>query len=574
MRSVERRYRCSAPPRRRGHSPPGSLAPGARASRLRGRAPRARAARAAPAARPPRRGPRRARDPAPRRLRSRANLPRSRGARPAGERHSRIAARAARPLLLRVEDELSYADMAALLFDSEESLRKRVQMARQILRRAALAGEAITVETPAPSTRHERGLRSIDLFLADADERRPVLDEGLPGDAAQTRAEAPKDPRRQPLAAHRRRSQRSRAPGMGDRSRPRAGRATGCSRPSSRSSRCAKASRARPRACIASRTEMEVKQSADFGGDVYWSEEVAEEEQAPLPDDARRSPSHLGGAPARARQRRARGAHPLRRRHGRHGSRRLCRLCRKGRSLRAGRHARDLAGPALLRARPTARRPRSRAERGSSTRASPHPRRRTRRASSPPPRCARSPPTAWTICSLEGGGARPFGAALGEPRPRARPGVAGSARKSTWRRQGALRDRSRGDPRRRAAAGQSVLAGRDVVLSLPASARARRRRASITRGCRSSRRMTRSAAVSRRAPQPPRARPAPLRRGPAAGRAGQRGGAARGDRPRRPGVDLWLLGYAAICRRARDPVSIARSRCSFVAAARASRWKR
>lgn len=42
------------------------------------------------------------------------------------------------PLLLRVEDELSYADMAALLLDSEENLRKRVQIARQTVRRLVL----------------------------------------------------------------------------------------------------------------------------------------------------------------------------------------------------------------------------------------------------------------------------------------------------------------------------------------------------------------------------------------------------------------------------------------------------
>lgn len=42
------------------------------------------------------------------------------------------------PLLLRVEEELSYAEMAALLLESEENLRKRVQLARQSVRRSVL----------------------------------------------------------------------------------------------------------------------------------------------------------------------------------------------------------------------------------------------------------------------------------------------------------------------------------------------------------------------------------------------------------------------------------------------------
>ncbi|KYF67853.1 RNA polymerase sigma factor [Sorangium cellulosum] len=42
------------------------------------------------------------------------------------------------PLLLRVEEELSYAEMAALLLESEENLRKRVQLARQRVRRSVL----------------------------------------------------------------------------------------------------------------------------------------------------------------------------------------------------------------------------------------------------------------------------------------------------------------------------------------------------------------------------------------------------------------------------------------------------
>ncbi|WP_437901454.1 RNA polymerase sigma factor [Sorangium sp. So ce124] len=42
------------------------------------------------------------------------------------------------PLLLRVEEELSYAEMAALLVESEENLRKRVQIARQSVRRSVL----------------------------------------------------------------------------------------------------------------------------------------------------------------------------------------------------------------------------------------------------------------------------------------------------------------------------------------------------------------------------------------------------------------------------------------------------
>ncbi|APR88384.1 RNA polymerase, sigma-24 subunit, ECF subfamily protein [Minicystis rosea] len=58
------------------------------------------------------------------------------------------------PFLLRVEDELSYADMAARLFESEESLRKRVQIARRLLRRSALSDETNTSaapdETPLP----------------------------------------------------------------------------------------------------------------------------------------------------------------------------------------------------------------------------------------------------------------------------------------------------------------------------------------------------------------------------------------------------------------------------------------
>lgn len=43
------------------------------------------------------------------------------------------------PLLLRVEDELPYAEMAALLFESEENLRKRVQLARKTVRRSVLS---------------------------------------------------------------------------------------------------------------------------------------------------------------------------------------------------------------------------------------------------------------------------------------------------------------------------------------------------------------------------------------------------------------------------------------------------
>ncbi|WP_437738644.1 RNA polymerase sigma factor [Sorangium sp. So ce1335] len=42
------------------------------------------------------------------------------------------------PLLLRVEEGLSYAEMAALLLESEENLRKRVQIARQRVRRSVL----------------------------------------------------------------------------------------------------------------------------------------------------------------------------------------------------------------------------------------------------------------------------------------------------------------------------------------------------------------------------------------------------------------------------------------------------
>ena len=45
------------------------------------------------------------------------------------------------PFLLRVEDDLPYADMATILFDSEESLRKRVQLARQTVRRSVLCEE-------------------------------------------------------------------------------------------------------------------------------------------------------------------------------------------------------------------------------------------------------------------------------------------------------------------------------------------------------------------------------------------------------------------------------------------------
>jgi len=37
------------------------------------------------------------------------------------------------PLLLRAEEDMSYADMAHVLFDSEENLRKRVQVARQTI---------------------------------------------------------------------------------------------------------------------------------------------------------------------------------------------------------------------------------------------------------------------------------------------------------------------------------------------------------------------------------------------------------------------------------------------------------
>jgi RNA polymerase sigma factor (sigma-70 family) len=45
------------------------------------------------------------------------------------------------PPTLRVEDELSYAEMAALLFESEENLRKRVQIARQTVRRSVLRSQ-------------------------------------------------------------------------------------------------------------------------------------------------------------------------------------------------------------------------------------------------------------------------------------------------------------------------------------------------------------------------------------------------------------------------------------------------
>lgn len=57
------------------------------------------------------------------------------------------------PLLLRVEDDLSYAGMAALLSDSEENLRKRVQIGRHTVRRLVHHGPqgAIRASASAPS---------------------------------------------------------------------------------------------------------------------------------------------------------------------------------------------------------------------------------------------------------------------------------------------------------------------------------------------------------------------------------------------------------------------------------------
>lgn len=57
------------------------------------------------------------------------------------------------PLLLRVEDVLSYADMAALLSDSEQNLRKRVQIGRQRVWRLVDHGppRAIRPSASAPS---------------------------------------------------------------------------------------------------------------------------------------------------------------------------------------------------------------------------------------------------------------------------------------------------------------------------------------------------------------------------------------------------------------------------------------
>ena len=56
------------------------------------------------------------------------------------------------PLLLRVEGGLPYADMAALLSDSEENLRKRVQIGRQTVRRLIHHGAqcAVRASTSAP----------------------------------------------------------------------------------------------------------------------------------------------------------------------------------------------------------------------------------------------------------------------------------------------------------------------------------------------------------------------------------------------------------------------------------------
>jgi DNA-directed RNA polymerase specialized sigma24 family protein len=53
------------------------------------------------------------------------------------------------PLLLRVVDDLSYADMAVLLSDSEENLRKRVQIGRQTVRRLIHHGTQHAVRAPA-----------------------------------------------------------------------------------------------------------------------------------------------------------------------------------------------------------------------------------------------------------------------------------------------------------------------------------------------------------------------------------------------------------------------------------------
>ncbi len=53
------------------------------------------------------------------------------------------------PLLLRVEDVLSYADMAALLSDSEENLRKRVQIGRQTVRRLVDPGAQCAIRASA-----------------------------------------------------------------------------------------------------------------------------------------------------------------------------------------------------------------------------------------------------------------------------------------------------------------------------------------------------------------------------------------------------------------------------------------
>jgi RNA polymerase sigma-70 factor (ECF subfamily) len=65
------------------------------------------------------------------------------------------------PLLLRVEDELSYAEMAALLLESEEILRKRVQIARQTVRRSVLSckesGSRAPAEAAPPDSRGSPG---------------------------------------------------------------------------------------------------------------------------------------------------------------------------------------------------------------------------------------------------------------------------------------------------------------------------------------------------------------------------------------------------------------------------------
>jgi RNA polymerase sigma factor (sigma-70 family) len=57
------------------------------------------------------------------------------------------------PLLLRAEEELSYADMAALLVDSKENLRKRVQIARQTVRRLVLLDAERMIRAPAAAPR-------------------------------------------------------------------------------------------------------------------------------------------------------------------------------------------------------------------------------------------------------------------------------------------------------------------------------------------------------------------------------------------------------------------------------------